>query len=52
MITQEGGVIEEEYRVEYVADRVVTTSKSLMGLTMECARCHDHKYDELTQKIF
>ncbi len=52
MITQEGGVIEEEYRVEYVADRVVTTSKSLMGLTMECARCHDHKYDELTQKDF
>ena len=52
MITQEGGVIEEEYRVEYVADRVVTTSKSLIGLTMECARCHDHKYDELTQKDF
>ena len=52
MITQEGGVIEEEYRVEYVADRVVTTAKSLMGLTMECARCHDHKYDELTQKDF
>ena len=52
MITQEGGVIEEEYRVEYVADRVVTASKSFMGLTMECARCHDHKYDELTQKDF
>ena len=52
MITQEGGVIEEEYRVEYVADRAVTTAKSFMGLTMECARCHDHKYDELTQKDF
>jgi len=52
MITQEGGVIEEEYRVEYVADRTVTTAKSFMGLTMECARCHDHKYDELTQKDF
>lgn len=52
MITQEGGVIEEEYRVEYVADRTVTTAKSFMGLTMECARCHDHKYDVLTQKDF
>ncbi|MBL6665985.1 MAG: PSD1 domain-containing protein [Flavobacteriaceae bacterium] len=52
MITQEGGVIEEEYRVEYVADRTATTAKSFMGLTMECARCHDHKYDELTQKDF
>ena len=52
MITQEGGVIEEEYRVEYVADRTVTVAKSFMGLTMECARCHDHKYDELTQKDF
>ena len=52
MITQEGGVIEEEYRVEYVADRAVTTAKSFMGLTMECARCHDHKYDKLTQKDF
>tara|TARA_S200000501_G_scaffold5420_1_gene4718 strand:+ start:3241 stop:5571 length:2331 start_codon:yes stop_codon:yes gene_type:complete len=52
MITQEGGVIEEEYRVEYVADRTATTAKSFMGLTMECARCHDHKYDELTQKDY
>ena len=52
MITQEGGVIEEEYRVEYVADRTSTTAKSFMGLTMECARCHDHKYDDLTQKDF
>lgn len=52
MITQEGGVIEEEYRVEYVADRTVTTAKSFLGLTMECARCHDHKYDDLTQKDF
>jgi len=52
MITQEGGVIEEEYRVEYVADRTSTTAKSFMGLTIECARCHDHKYDEITQKDF
>ena len=52
MITQEGGVIEEEYRVEYVADRTITTAKTFMGLTVECARCHDHKYDEISQKDF
>jgi len=51
-ITQEGGVIDEEYRVEYVMDRANTTSKSLLGLTMECARCHDHKYDPISQKDF
>ena len=47
-ITQEGGVIPEEYRTEYVADRTNTTSKMMMGLTMECARCHSHKYDEIS----
>ena len=51
-ITQEGGVIDEEYRVEYVADRTITTSKALMGITVECARCHDHKYDDVSQKEF
>ncbi len=51
-ITQEGGVIDEEYRVEYVMDRTNTTSTALMGLTMECARCHDHKYDPISQKEF
>lgn len=51
-ITQEGGVIDEEYRVEYVMDRTVTTSKALLGLTMECARCHNHKYDPISQKEF
>ncbi|WP_282087899.1 PSD1 and planctomycete cytochrome C domain-containing protein [Aquimarina algiphila] len=51
-ITQEGGVIDEEYRVEYVMDRTNTTAKAFMGLTMECARCHDHKYDPLSQKEF
>ena len=47
-ITQEGGVIPEEYRTEYVADRTNTTSKMMLGLTMECARCHSHKYDEIS----
>lgn len=48
----EGGVIPEEYAVEYVVDRVDTTSTVWMGLTMGCARCHDHKYDPVTQKEF
>jgi hypothetical protein len=50
--TQEGGVVDEEYRVEYVADRTNTFGKAFLGLTMECARCHDHKYDPLTQKEY
>jgi hypothetical protein len=48
----EGGIIPEEYRVEYVADRAQTTSIVWMGLTMGCARCHDHKYDPISQKDF
>jgi hypothetical protein len=51
-ITLEGGVIPEEYRVEYVVDRVETTATTWMGMTMGCARCHDHKYDPITQKEF
>ena len=45
--TTEGGIIDEEYRVEYVADRVHTTATVFLGLSMQCARCHDHKYDPL-----
>jgi hypothetical protein len=51
-ITTEGGAVEEEYRVEYVNDRVQTTSTTFLGLTMRCARCHDHKYDPITQKDY
>ena len=51
-ITQEGGVIQEEYRIEYVTDRTNTFSKAFMGLTMECSKCHDHKYDPITQKEY
>lgn len=51
-ITVEGGVIDEEYRVEYVMDRVTTTGTTWLGLTLGCCRCHDHKYDPFTQKEF
>lgn len=51
-ITEEGGVVQEEYRVMYVTDRTNTVSKSLLGLTMECASCHDHKYDPISQKDY
>ena len=49
-ITAEGGVIPEEYRVEYVEDRTTTLGTAFLGLTLECARCHDHKYDPISQK--
>ncbi|MEZ5325962.1 MAG: PSD1 and planctomycete cytochrome C domain-containing protein [Verrucomicrobiales bacterium] len=51
-ITIEGGVIDEEYRTEYVMDRVVTTTTTWLGLTFGCARCHDHKYDPIDQSDF
>ena len=52
MLTTEGGIIDEEYRVEYVADRVHTTSTVFMGLSFQCARCHDHKFDPVTQREY
>ncbi|MEZ4829504.1 MAG: DUF1553 domain-containing protein [Bacteroidia bacterium] len=51
-MTAEGGVVDEEWRLEYVFDRTVTTSRAFLGLTLECARCHDHKFDPLSQKEF
>src|SRR5260370_2149217 len=48
----EGGIIPEEYAVEYVVDRVDTTATVWLGLTIGCARCHDHKFDPMTQKEF
>jgi len=51
-ITQEVGVIDEEYRVTYVLDRVNTFSTAFLGLTVECAQCHDHKYDPISQEEY
>jgi hypothetical protein len=52
VINYEGGAIAEEYLAEYVIDRVETTSTAFLGLTVGCARCHDHKYDPISQRDF
>ena len=51
-INSEGGSIPDEWIVEYVADRVETMGTMFLGLTLTCSRCHDHKFDPLTQKDF
>jgi hypothetical protein len=51
-LNTEGGAIPAEYHVEYTIDRVTTMSAVWLGLTTGCARCHDHKYDPITQKDF
>jgi hypothetical protein len=51
-ITEEGGVIDEEYRVEYVSDRTNTLGRALIAVSVECAKCHDHKYDPISQKEY
>ncbi len=48
----EGGSVEEEYRINHVNDRVTTFGTAFLGLTLECARCHDHKFDPIPQKDF
>ncbi len=48
----EGGIILEEYMHEYAADRTETFSTAFLGLTMQCAKCHDHKYDPFSQKDY
>lgn len=50
--TEEGGVIPEEYRIEYLIDKTKTYAKGILGITLECAQCHDHKYDPFTQKDY
>ena len=51
-MTAEGGVIDEEFRLYYVFDRLETTATAFLGLTMNCARCHDHKFDPISQKEY
>ena len=51
-ITEESGAIDEEYRVMYVVDRTNTVGKALLGMTLECAQCHDHKFDPISQKEY
>lgn len=48
----EGGSVPEEFRIEYVSDRTQTVATAFLGLTMECCRCHDHKYDPLSQREY
>lgn len=50
--TEEGGVIEEEYRVSYNIDKTKTYGKAVLGVTIECAQCHDHKYDPFSHKDY
>ncbi len=50
--TEEGGVVPEEYRIEYILDKTKTFSKGILGLTAECAQCHDHKYDPISQREY
>jgi hypothetical protein len=50
--TNEGGSVEEEFRIEYIADRLRTNGMAFLGLTLECARCHDHKFDPISQKEY
>jgi len=52
LVNAEGGTDDEQFRVEAVVDRVSTTGAAFLGLTLGCARCHDHKFDPISQKEF
>jgi len=51
-VSAEGGIVDEEFRIKYVQDRVNTTAMAFMGLTLECATCHDHKFDPISQREY
>jgi hypothetical protein len=50
--TDEGGALEEEYRTRYAFDRTETTGTAFLGITINCARCHDHRYDPISQEEY
>ena len=52
LFNQEGGIDQEQFRVDYVVDRVSTTGSVFFGLTVACAQCHDHKFDPIAQREF
>ncbi|MCE9605625.1 MAG: PSD1 and planctomycete cytochrome C domain-containing protein [Planctomycetia bacterium] len=52
LVNEEGGTDKEQFRVEAVIDRVSTVGTVWLGLTVACARCHDHKYDAISQREF
>ena len=52
LMNSENGIIDEEWRIEYVSDRTNTFGKAFMGMTMEYCKCHDHKYDPISQKEY
>ena len=52
LINEEGGTDAEQFRVDAVADRVATTGSVFLGLTLNCARCHDHKFDPISQREY
>ena len=52
LMNSENGIIDEEWRIEYVSEMTNTFGKAFMGMKMECARCHDHKYDPISQKEY
>lgn len=52
MTSDEGGLIDAEYRNLYIVDRIATTGVTWLGMTIACAQCHDHKYDPMTQKDY
>ena len=52
MINEEGGIDPEQFRMEAMFDRMDCVGKAILGLTIQCGQCHDHKYDPLTQEDY
>ena len=52
MVNEEGGIDPEQFRMEAMFDRMDAIGKSMLGLTIQCCQCHNHKYDPLTQEEY